>query len=154
FLQRCPCRTVVGVFRYSVRYRSSTAGSGCQTGTAPSVESCCVGNATVRILHVDPGGIDSPLAGGGPVRNFAIYPRLGARHEITVLTPSFAGSTREKMREGIRFVRLGRKLGDHGSSYHITFFFALPLALRQFDYDLLVEDFMPPMSVTLNPLVN
>jgi glycosyltransferase involved in cell wall biosynthesis len=58
------------------------------------------------------------------------------------------------VRDGIRYIRLGRKIGDHGSSHHITFYFALPWALRRFDYDLLVEDFMPPMSITFNPLFN
>lgn len=70
-----------------------------------------------------------------------------------MLTPTFPGSTPEQIREGVRYVRLGRRVGDHGSSHHITFFFALPTALRRFSYDLLVEDFMPPMAVTLTPLV-
>lgn len=108
----------------------------------------------MRILHIDPDDIDNPLSGGGPVRTFEIYRRLARRHEITVLTPTFPGSTPEVVREGVRYVRLGRKIRNHGSSHHITFFFALPAALRRFDYDLLVEDFMPPMSVTMTPLFN
>jgi glycosyltransferase involved in cell wall biosynthesis len=56
------------------------------------------------------------------------------------------------MRDGVRYLRLGRKVGDHGSSHHITFFFSLPRAVRQHEYDLLVEDFMPPFSATLTPL--
>jgi glycosyltransferase involved in cell wall biosynthesis len=108
----------------------------------------------MRILHLDPDDVDNPLSGGGPVRTLEIYKRLAARHEITVLTPTFPGSEPEVVRDGIRYIRLGRKVGDHGSSHHITFFFALPFALRRFDYDILVEDFMPPMSVTFNPLFN
>lgn len=108
----------------------------------------------MRILHIDPDDIDNPLSGGGPVRTFEIYRRLARRHEITVLTPTFPGSTPEQVREGVRFVRLGRKVRNHGSSHHITFFFALPAAIRRFHYDLLVEDFMPPMSVTMTPLAN
>ncbi|MCA1971273.1 MAG: glycosyltransferase family 4 protein [Caenispirillum sp.] len=107
----------------------------------------------MRILHVDPDDIDNPLSGGGPVRTFEICRRLARRHDVTVLTPTFPGSTAEKVREGIRYVRLGRRIGDHGSSHHITFFFALPRAIRRFDHDLLVEDFMPPASVTMTPLV-
>lgn len=106
----------------------------------------------VRILHLDPDDIDNPLSGGGPVRTYEIYRRLAARHEITVLTPTFPGSTPEKHRSGIRYLRLGRKIGDHGSSHHITFFFKLPAAIRRFEYDLIVEDFMPPASATFNPL--
>ena len=106
----------------------------------------------MKILHIDPDDIDNPYSGGGPVRNYEIYKRLSKRHEITVLTPTFDGSTSEKVRDGIRYVRLGKKIGDHGSSHHITFFFSLPKAVRSMEYDLLVEDFMPPLSSTINPL--
>ncbi len=92
------------------------------------------------------------MSGGGPRRNFEIYRRLSHKHEITVLTPTFEGSTQELVRDNVRYIRLGRKVRNHGSSHHITFFFSLPRAIRQFDYDLLVEDFMPPASATLNPL--
>ena len=106
----------------------------------------------MRILHLDPDDVDSPLSGGGPVRTLEICRRLARRHEVTVLTPTFLGSTPEKFRDGIRYLRLGRKLGEHGSSHHITFLGALPRAVRQHPHDLLVEDFMPPASVTWAPL--
>lgn len=106
----------------------------------------------MKILHLDPDDMDNPLSGGGPVRTFEIYRRLSQRHEITVLTPTFPGSSPEVVREGIRYLRLGRKIRDHGSSHHITFFFELPRAIRRMEYDLLVEDFMPPFSATFNPL--
>lgn len=106
----------------------------------------------MRILHLDPDDIDNPLSGGGPVRTLEIYRRMAARHEITILTPTFPGSTPEQVRDGIRYVRLGRKVGDHGSSHHITYLASLPSAVRRFDYDLLVEDTMPPASATWVPL--
>ncbi len=106
----------------------------------------------MRILHLDPDDLDNPLAGGGPVRTFEICRRLARRHEVTILTPTFAGSTPEKEREGIRYLRLGRKIRNHGSSHHLTFLASLPAAVRRFDYDVLVEDFMPPGSATLTPL--
>ena len=106
----------------------------------------------MRILHLDPDDLGNPLAGGGPVRTFEICRRLARRHEITVLTPTFPGSTPELVREGVRYVRLGRKVGDHGSSHHLTFALALPRAVRRFEHDLLVEDFMPPASATWTPL--
>jgi phosphatidylinositol alpha-mannosyltransferase len=106
----------------------------------------------MRILHLDPDDLGNPLAGGGPVRTYEICRRLARRHEVTVLTPTFSGSTPEKERDGVRYLRVGRKIGDHGSSHHITFLAALPAAIRRHDYDLLVEDFMPPGSATLNPL--
>lgn len=106
----------------------------------------------MRILHIDPDDIDNPMGGGGPIRTLEICRRLAARHEITVLTPTFEGSTPEIVRDGVRYVRVGRKVGDHGSSHHITFFFALPAAICRRRFDLLVEDFMPPLGPTLDPL--
>jgi len=106
----------------------------------------------MRILHLDPDDIDNPLSGGGPVRTLEIYRRLARHHEVTVLTPSFPGSTPEKLRDGIRYLRLGRRYGEHGSSHHISYLLSLPRAVRRFDHDLLVEDFMPPCSATLTPL--
>ena len=107
----------------------------------------------MKILHIDPDDMDNPLSGGGPIRTFEICRRLAARHEITVLTPTFHGSTPELEREGVRYVRLGRLIGNHGSSHHITFFFNLPHSVLRREFDLLVEDFMPPCSATLNPLL-
>jgi phosphatidylinositol alpha-mannosyltransferase len=106
----------------------------------------------VRILHLDPDDVDNPLSGGGPRRTLEIYKRLSKRHEITVVTPTFPGSTPELVREGIRYIRLGGRVGNHGSSNHITFFFALPAAIRRLKHDLLVEDAMPPAAVTANPI--
>lgn len=106
----------------------------------------------MRILHLDPDDMDNPLSGGGPVRTYEICRRIARRHEVTVLTPTFPGHTPEKWRDGVRYLRLGRKLGNHGSSHHITFLMGLPRAIRQHAHDLLVEDFMPPCSSTFNPL--
>lgn len=106
----------------------------------------------MRILHLDPDDMDNPLSGGGPVRTYEICRRLARRHEVTVLTPTFPGSTPELVRDGVRYLRLGRKIGDHGSSHHLTYLGALPRAVRAHRHDLLVEDFMPPCSVTWAPL--
>ena len=105
----------------------------------------------MKILHLDPDDLDNPLSGGGPVRTFEIYRRLARRHDVTVLTPTFPGSEPECVRDGVRYVRLGRRIGDHGSSHHLTFLAALPAAVRRFEYDLLVEDTMPPCSTTWTP---
>jgi glycosyltransferase involved in cell wall biosynthesis len=42
-------------------------------------------------------------------------------------------------------------VGDHGSSHHLTFLASLPRAVRRFDYDILIEDLMPPFSATWTP---
>lgn len=105
----------------------------------------------MRILHLDPDDLGNPLSGGGPVRTFEICRRLARRHEIKVLTPTFPGSTPTLQRDGVSYQRLGRKIGEHGSSHHLTFLAALPGAVRRFDYDVLVEDLMPPCSATWTP---
>ena len=106
----------------------------------------------MRILHLDPDDMGNPLSGGGPIRTYEICRRMAQRHEITVLTPTFEGSTPELHRDGVRYLRLGRKIGDHGSSHHITFLMSLPRAVRHFDHELLIEDFMPPASTTWTPI--
>jgi glycosyltransferase involved in cell wall biosynthesis len=105
----------------------------------------------MRILHLDPDDVDNPLSGGGPVRTAEIYRRLARHHEIKVLTPTFPGSTPTHVRDGISYERLGRKIGNHGSSHHLTFLASLPHAVRRFQYDILVEDLMPPCSATWTP---
>lgn len=108
----------------------------------------------MKIVHIDPDDLDSPTSGGGPVRTFEIYRRLAARHEITVLTPSFDNCTREKIRDGVRYIRLGRKYRNHNSSYYISFYFSAPFAAKQYPSDLLVEDLMPPTTATITPVLN
>ncbi|TDM04861.1 MAG: hypothetical protein C4K60_20665 [Ideonella sp. MAG2] len=107
----------------------------------------------MRILHLDPDDIDNPFSGGGPIRTLQLYRRMARHHEITVLTPTFQGSTPELVREGIRYLRLGRRVRNHGSSHHITYLWHLPAAVRRLAHDLLVEDFMPPCGATHVPLL-
>ncbi|MDZ7813004.1 MAG: glycosyltransferase family 4 protein [Ideonella sp.] len=106
----------------------------------------------MRILHLDPDDVDNPVSGGGPIRTLQLYRRIAKHHEVTVLTPTFAGSTPELVRDGIRYLRLGHKIRNHGSSHHITYLFKLPAAVRRIAHDLLVEDFMPPCGATHVPL--
>ena len=107
----------------------------------------------MKILHLDPDDIDNPVSGGGPIRTLELYRRIARHHEVTIVTPTFEGSTPECVREGIRYLRLGRKVGDHGSSHHLTYLMSLPSAVRRIEHDLLVEDFMPPCGATHVPLL-
>jgi len=108
----------------------------------------------VRILHIDPDDIERPDSGGGPIRTFEIYSRLSSRHEVCVLTPTFDGAKEEIVRNGILYRRLGKKIGDHGTTPHLTFYALLPfyLARYQKNFDLIVEDFSPPFGPTYLPL--
>ena len=108
----------------------------------------------MRILHIDPDDIDRPDSGGGPIRTFEIYRRLSSRHEICVLTPTFDGSTDMIIRDGILYKRLGKKIGDHKTTPHLTFYALLPFYLMRFQkyFDIIVEDFTPPFGATYLPL--
>ncbi len=108
----------------------------------------------MRIFHIDPDDIENPVSGGGPIRTFEIYRRLSQRHQITVLTPNFPGSTKEKMKEGVRYIRVGKRYGNHNSTYYMSFYFQAPFVARSFSSDLFVEDLMPPCAATLTPLLN
>ncbi len=98
----------------------------------------------MKILHLDTDDIDNPLTGGGARKNFEIYRRLSGKHDVTVLTATFPGSTKGVIRDGVRYVRLGKGNKRFGLSYHFSYLASLPFAIKQFPHDLLVEEFMAP----------
>jgi len=108
----------------------------------------------MKILHIDPDDLDRPESGGSPIRTFEIYRRLADRHEVTVLTPNFEESNKIQIKEGIKYVRVGDKFRNHRSTYYFSFYAMAPFEARKHEYDLLVEDLMPPADVTITPLLN
>jgi glycosyltransferase involved in cell wall biosynthesis len=56
---------------------------------------------------------------------------------------------RERVEDGVRYVQVGLAAGYFGSM--LTYFLALPLALRRYPSDLVVEDFAAPFSSVLVP---
>ena len=108
----------------------------------------------MKILHIDPDDLDRPESGGSPIRTFEIYRRLADRHDVTVLTPNFEESKKVQIKEGIKFVRVGDKFRNHRSTYYFSFYALAPFEVRKHNYDLLVEDLMPPADVTITPLLN
>jgi glycosyltransferase involved in cell wall biosynthesis len=102
-----------------------------------------------RILHLGFQDFRQPGSGGGAVRTHEINKRLSKEFEITVLTARYRGSL-NRVEDGIRYVHIGYAWGYFGSI--ITYFIAVPFALRRFQADLVVEDFAAPFSSCLSPL--
>lgn len=102
-----------------------------------------------RILHLGFEDFRRPGAGGGSARTHEINRRLTSAFDVTVIAAKFPG-WRDRVEEGVRYVHVGRDLGYFASL--ITYFIALPRAVRRFEHDLVVEDFGAPISSALVPL--
>ena len=103
----------------------------------------------LRILHLAFDDHRFPGSGGGAVRTFEVNRRLAQRHDVTVVTLNYKGA-RERVEEGIRYVQVGIRYSYFGRI--ISYLLCLPIALRRYPSDLVVEDFTPPMSTALVPL--
>jgi glycosyltransferase involved in cell wall biosynthesis/O-antigen/teichoic acid export membrane protein len=107
------------------------------------------GTKRLRILHLAFDDHRFPGSGGGAVRTFEVNRRLAQRHDVTVVTLNYKGA-RERVEEGIRYVQVGIRYSYFGRI--ISYLLCLPIALRRYPSDLVVEDFTPPMSTALVPL--
>jgi glycosyltransferase involved in cell wall biosynthesis len=70
------------------------------------------------------------------------------RHDIVAICATFPGA-QDRVEDGVRYVHVGWPLGYYGSI--LSYFAALPLALRRFDSDLVVEEFAAPFSSVMIP---
>jgi len=116
---------------------------------APEDRSCSNETKPLQILHLAFDDHRFPGSGGGAVRTFEVNRRLAQRHRVTVVTLNYKGA-RERVEEGIRYVQVGIPYSYFGRI--ISYLLCLPLALRRYPSDLVVEDFTPPMSTALVPL--
>ena len=105
--------------------------------------------APLRILHLAFDDHRFPGSGGGAVRTFEVNRRLAQRHQVTVVTMNYKGA-KERVEEGVRYVQAGIRYTYFGRI--ISYLLCLPLALRRYPSDLVVEDFTPPISTALVPL--
>ncbi|MFZ5562620.1 MAG: glycosyltransferase family 4 protein [Thermodesulfobacteriota bacterium] len=104
----------------------------------------------MKILHADTDDLDNPLAGGQPVRTYEINRRLASHHDIQVLTSVYEGS-RDVVREGVAYKRLGLYLKPFGLSPHLSFLARLGPHIAATPHDLVVEEFTPPFGFCLTP---
>jgi len=107
------------------------------------------GTERLRILHLAFDDHRFPGSGGGAVRTFEVNRRLAQRHDVTVVTLNYKGA-RERVEDGVRYVQVGIRHSYFGRI--ISYLLCLPIALRRYPSDLVVEDFTPPMSTALVPL--
>lgn len=98
--------------------------------------------------------LDNPYyAGGGARAVHEVARRLVDDYNVTVLTGDFPGATEEMARDGVRYIRIGSssigsKLGQ------LVFTALLPYYAKRMNYDLWIESFTPPFSISALPLVS
>lgn len=102
----------------------------------------------MRILHLGFQHPHMPSAGGGPVRTHSISRELARRHEITVLTHTFPGAGKGEI-DGVRYVPVGIGVGRVAA---MSYFGAVLPYVRGASWDLVVEEFAPPIGTGLAPL--
>jgi glycosyltransferase involved in cell wall biosynthesis/O-antigen/teichoic acid export membrane protein len=102
-----------------------------------------------RILHLGFEDFRRPGAGGGSARTHEINRRLVSTFDVTVVAAKFPG-WQNRVEDGVRYLHIGLDLGYFPSL--VTYFIALPGAVRRFEHDLVVEDFGAPISSALVPL--
>ena len=120
-----------------------------QPSAGPEDRSVSGETKPLRILHLAFDDHRFPGSGGGAVRTFEVNRRLAQRHDVTVVTLNYKGAE-QRIEEGIRYVQVGIPHGYFGRI--ISYLLCLPLALRRYPSDLVVEDFTPPISTALVPL--
>lgn len=106
------------------------------------------GKSVMRILHLGFEDHRRPGSGGGSRVNREINRRLAKKHRVTVLTASYPGA-RDRVEDGVRYIPTGVGTGYFSSI--VSYFAALPFAVRRFECDLVVEDFGAPISSALVP---
>jgi glycosyltransferase involved in cell wall biosynthesis len=75
---------------------------------------------------------------------------LARNHEVTVLVAKYSGS-QDRIEDGVRYVHIGLPLGYVPSL--LAYFVCLPLALRRYKADLVIEEFGTPFSSIAVPLL-
>jgi glycosyltransferase involved in cell wall biosynthesis len=104
----------------------------------------------LHLLHLGYEDFRRPGSGGGSMRTHEIDRRLARTHEVTVLVAKYAGS-RDRIEDGVRYVHIGLPLGYFPSL--LAYFAWLPLALRRYKADLVIEEFGAPFSSIAVPLL-
>jgi len=102
----------------------------------------------MKILHLDFDDLKNPMGGGQAVRTFEINRRLAKRHQITVVTSTYAGAKDEKI-EGIQYIRIGKKSFPWN---FLAFLAKTPQIVKKYRHDLVIENFIPPIGPALTPL--
>lgn len=100
-----------------------------------------------RVLHLGYEDPRKPGAGGGSVRTQETNSRLAEHFDITVATATFPGCEPYQA-DGVRYRHLGTG-GPRNRSYLASvasYFSSLPVTVRRWRPDLIIEDFGAPIS--------
>lgn len=96
-----------------------------------------------RVLHLAYEDPRRPGAGGGSLRTYEVNRRIAGEFAVTAVCASYAGA--EDWEEGgVNYTHIGLPVGYMTSL--LSYFAALPLAVRRGTWDLIVEDFGAPFS--------
>jgi glycosyltransferase involved in cell wall biosynthesis len=101
----------------------------------------------MKILHLDFDDLKSPLGGGQARITFEISRRLAKRHDVTVITSKYPGS-KDEVIEKIKYIRIGLKNFPWNFGAYI---WLAPEIVRQYEHDILIESFVPPISTMFTP---
>lgn len=119
------------------------------TGSLPPAPDVTDPSRRLRILHLGFEDPRKPGSGGGAVRTREIDERLARHHDVTVLVSNYRGAV-ERVENGVRWVPVGLPLGYFTGI--VSYFLAVPFAMRRFEADLVVEDFGAPVGSFLPQL--
>lgn len=108
----------------------------------------------MKILHIDYDDLNNPYAAGGQAYTTSeLMQRLAKQHDITVVTGNYPGA-KNITRKGVRYIRLG--IGNKGYTVSmLSHWFLLPfyVAFHQKRYDVILECFTAPFTVSLIPFI-
>ncbi len=103
-----------------------------------------------RVLHLAYEDHRRPGSGGGAVRSREINRRLSDMYDLTAVVSSWPGC-QDRVEDGVRYVHVGLRRGGRTVQL-LSYFLALPAAVRKHPADLVVEDFAAPIGSALVPL--
>jgi glycogen(starch) synthase len=102
----------------------------------------------MNILHLGFEDPRQPGAGGGSWRAHNINRRLANRHQITVLAHRYPGAQAGRY-DGVLYVPVGIGTGRMAA---LTYWTAVERYARRMSYDVLIEEFGPPVGSGFAPL--
>lgn len=138
-------RAVSGQVCSAVRRRTRRRPSDVHRVAGPTDEA----GPRLRLLHLAFEDYRKPGSGGGSLRTHEVNRRLACRHSVTVVTARYPGAE-DRVEDGVEYRHVGVCVGYFGSI--LTYFAVLPRVLRQFESDLVIEEFAAPFSSVLVPL--
>jgi phosphatidyl-myo-inositol alpha-mannosyltransferase len=95
---------------------------------------------------------NSFYGGGGAIAINEVFKRLTKKYSVTVITGKYPGCKASEEIDGIKYIRVGSKTNNSKLSQIIYQLLLLYFAMT-LKYDLWIESFTPPFSVSILPLI-